>query len=59
MIHHVHVVASRKKPGPLFTGTAGVPPAMSAKREPILIKGDLLKDFAPAARCGRGRPRSQ
>jgi hypothetical protein len=30
----------------LVFGTAGVPPAMSAKREPFLI-------FAPAARCGR------
>jgi hypothetical protein len=35
-----------------FTGTAGVPPAMSATREKGLGKA-TSKAFAPAARCGR------
>jgi hypothetical protein len=32
-----------------FTGIAGVPPAMSAKREKALSE----TNYAPAARCGR------
>jgi len=41
-----------------FAGTAGAPPAMSAKRENEFMTA-RSKTCAPAARCGRGRPRSQ
>ena len=44
--------SARNKPVIALTGSAGVPPAMSAKREKAFQKSDF-KDCSPAARCGR------
>ena len=39
---------------PALAGTAGVPPAVSAKRENVFAKKRTWeKDFATVARCGR------
>jgi len=45
----------QQRPLKRFAGTAGAPPAMSAKRE----NGFPPKDCAPAPRLRAGRPRSQ